>query len=156
MKHSSPFWKCWYKAFWHFLKPFSFMCACVYEDYLKDETWPYKFILVDKTIQVEVCIKMYFSLAKNTSPSCKEPRGIAAGFNQLLWAMWSRATLCCRPQILIIWNNHSPASSKSIFYTMMQHKANNKTEIKIYCRDSLLEWIPFGTSSIPVGRNNSS
>lgn len=60
MKHSSSFWKCWYKAFWHFLKPFSFMCACVYEDYLKDETWPYKFILVDRTIQVEVCIKMYF------------------------------------------------------------------------------------------------
>lgn len=60
MKHFSSFWKCWYKAFWHFLKPFSFMCACVYEDYLKDETWPYKFILVDRTIQVEVCIKMYF------------------------------------------------------------------------------------------------
>lgn len=60
MKHSSSFWKCWYKAFWHFLKPFSFMCACVYEDYLKDETWPYKFILVDGKTQVEVCIKMYF------------------------------------------------------------------------------------------------
>lgn len=28
---------------------------------------------------------MYFSLAKNTSHICKKPRGIAAGFNQLLW-----------------------------------------------------------------------
>lgn len=54
MKCSSSFWKCWYKEFWHFLKPFPFICACVYEDYLRDETWPYKFILVDRTIQVEV------------------------------------------------------------------------------------------------------
>lgn len=99
MKHSSSFQKCWYKAFWHFLKPFSFMCACVYEDYLKDETWPYKFIRVDKTIQVEVCIKMYFSIAKDTSPSCKKTRGIAAGFNQFLWATWS-STFAAGPKLL--------------------------------------------------------